>query len=110
MCNVVLVILYLIVDNSAFVKQVLLYHTLGVGRSIPIRDVRLEPAMFYLFIVEGHVEIIGGHVEALEGFIDLSSRERLKCLFVNIISRKTQSVPPARKDTCLSVSFYCAIL
>ena len=26
------------------------------------------------------------------------------------ISRKTQSVPPARKDTWLSVSFYCAIL
>ena len=29
---------------------------------------------------------------------------------VSIISRKTQSVPPARKDTWLSVSFYCAIL
>ena len=26
------------------------------------------------------------------------------------ISRKTQSVPPARKDTWLSVSFHCAIL
>ena len=30
--------------------------------------------------------------------------------FVSFISRKTQSVPPARKDTWLSVSFYCAIL
>ena len=31
-------------------------------------------------------------------------------IVVIVISRKTQSVPPARKDTWLSVSFYCAIL
>ena len=30
--------------------------------------------------------------------------------YIIVISRKTQSVPPARKDTWLSVSFYHAIL
>ena len=34
----------------------------------------------------------------------------LELSYLRVISRKTQSVPPARKDTWLSVSFYCAIL
>ena len=33
----------------------------------------------------------------------------LAVYFLLCISRKTQSVPPARKDTWLSVSFYCAL-
>ena len=37
-------------------------------------------------------------------------QDRMDALFIINISRKTQSVPPARKDTWLSVSFYCAIL
>ena len=43
---------------------------------------------------------------SLQSWFSLGSEQSM-CLN---ISRKTQSVPPARKDTWLSVSFYCAIL
>ena len=48
MCDLVLIILYFIINDSPFVEEVVLYHLLCVIGGFPVRQIGLEPERKYL--------------------------------------------------------------